>query len=271
MQAGKGDEAALRAFAVNLGAGGDSDAIARATFARVRIDSAWNYQNEADWRYGNYLQRHGLLGRLLDRVRRDAATSTTTEADRRLYARAALALAAQDSMPLGGRALKDLLDSPQLLQAAGLGDADLAGARAVVARHDETNKAFAPLMIRSKTALTAPPESQTSTRATAAAIVDSLRAMAPLTRDRPDLQYHLASLTWLYSSRARASGDAFVAEVTAAVNSPHFDRWMQQSAGLPPPAARPVEKITHAELAKFRNISRELRDRLHRSPPAGTD
>jgi Zn-dependent protease with chaperone function len=252
----KGDDVALRAFAEGLTAGGDPDALGRAIFERVTIDSAMAYQRSPDWNYGSFAQRFALLNRLLDRAR-DA--SATVE-DRALFARAALALAAQQAPMFGMATLRTMLDAPRITQTAGLSEASLTAVRAGVAEHEARSKAFAPFLVRAKQALAG--KSSDSTRQTVAEINDSLRAMAPLTRDRADLQWHLAGVAWQYQSRTGRAADALIADVSAAVESAHFDRWMAQSATLPPPKPRAVKSITHAELSKFRNVTRELRDKL---------
>ena len=256
LPSGKGDDAALRTFAENLTAGGDPDALARAVFERATIDSAMAYQQSPDWNYGTIAHRFVLLNRLLDGARDASGTAE----DRTLFARAALALAAQEAPVFGMATLRTILDAPRITQAAGLSDSSLAAVHAHAAEHEARSKAFAPLLIRAKLALAG--KSSDSTRQMVADINESLRAMAPLTRDRPDLQWHLAAVAWQYQSRARRAADALIADVSAAVNSPHFDRWMAQSATLPPPQTRTPKPITHAELSKFRNVTRELREKL---------
>jgi len=257
----KDDDVALRAFAQNLAAGGDPDALGRAIFERVTIDSAMGYQRAPDWNYGSFAQRFALLNGLLDRARDASATAD----DRALFARAALTLAAQQAPMFGMATLRTILDAPRIAQTAGLSDASLAAVRAGVAEHEARSKAFAPFLVRAKQAL-AGGASQSSTHAMVAEINDSLRAMAPLTHDRPDLQWHLAGVAWQYESRAGRAADALIADVSAAVDSPHFNRWMAQSATLPPPKPRAVKSITHAELSRFRNVTRELRDKLAKEP-----
>ena len=243
-------------LAKQLEAGGDPDALARAVFQRVTIDSAIRYQSSPDWPYGSIGQRYLLLGRMLDRAK-DTGLSPD---ERRRSARAALALAGQESPLLGAGTLRAILDAPRVTQAAGITEADLAAIRSVVAAHEERSKAFATLLITAKQALAG--RASQSTRETVVRIDESLRAMAALTRDRPDLQWHLANVAWQYQSRAGRAADALIADVSATVNSPHFARWMAESQTLPPPQVREAKPITHAELSKFRNVTRELRDKL---------
>ena len=252
----KGDDAALRTFAENLVAGGDPDALARAIFECVTVDSAMAYQQSPDWSYGSVAHRFILLNRLLDRAR-DASGRAE---ERALFARASLALAAQEAPMFGMATLRTILDAPRITQLAGLSEASLAAVRARLVEHEARSKTFAPLLIRAKLALAG--RSSDSTRQTVAEINDSLRAMAPLTRDRPDLQWHLAGVAWHYQSRAGRAADALIADVSAAVGSAHFNRWMAQAATLPPLKSRAVKSITHAELSKFRNVTRELREKL---------
>ncbi len=250
------DDASLRGFAERIAAGGDPDALARAIFERITVDSAIDYQSSPDWRYGSFPQRYVLLNRLLDRAR----DANRPPEERGVFARGALALAAQDAPLFGMGTLRTILDAPRITQAAGLTDADLASVRAAVAEHDGRSKAFAPLLIRAKQALAV--GASQSTREAVADLNESLRAMAPLTRDRPDLQWHLAGVAWQYQSRAGRASDALIADVTAAVNAAHFTRWMAQSNTLPPRRPREAKPITHAELSKLRNLTRELRDKL---------
>jgi hypothetical protein len=250
------DEARIETLAEQLGAGGDPDALANVIFERVTIDSAIRYQSAPDWKYGSIAKRFVLLNRLLDRAN-DAGRSAH---QRRRFARAALALAAQEAPLFGMGTLRTILDAPRVTKTAGMSDADVAAVRAAVADHDGRSKAFAAQLIRAKRALVV--GSTQSTRVAVREIDESLRAMAPLTHDRLDLQWHLAGVAWQYQSRAGRAADTLIADVSAAVNSQHFARWMAESQALPPPQMRAAKPITHAELSQFRNISRELRDKL---------
>lgn len=256
------DEPSLRAFAENMTRGGDPDALAGAIFEHVRVDSPIAYQSSPDWRYGSFPQRHVLLERLLDRAR----DANRTADERRLFARAAVALAAQDAALFGTSTLKMILDAAPIVRAAGLTDDDLPAARAAIARHDAAGKAFAPLLLRAKLALAGASPSG-STRAAVAEIDQSLRAAAPLARHRADLQWHLANALWQYQSRAGQASSALIADVTTGLNAPHFDRWMAQSAMVPAPQDRAAAPMSHAELELARNVTRAIREKLS-APPA---
>jgi hypothetical protein len=231
----------------------------------MHIDSGFGYQRDPDWHYGNMLQRQALLERLLDHAR--GAVPSVPGEDRSLYARAAIALATQEAPIFGYGTLRSLLDAPRVRELAGISEAGIANVRVGIEQHTETSRAFARNLVRAKRALTTAPGSGTSTRAIANEINEALRAMAPLSRERPDLQWHLATVTWQFVGRAGKNASPLVAELKAAVNSSLFDRWMAESATLAPPAPLAPVPITHAELESFRNQTKALRDRLSASPP----
>jgi len=269
------DEATLRAFAVAMNAGGDPVALARAAFDRVRINAPWRYQTEPGWQYGTSITRDKLLQRLIDRAR--GAVPTSPPEDRRLYARAAIALSAQEVSIYGVATCQTLLAAPVIVNTAELSADELNEARGGLKRHLETTRAFGPLFVSVKRALTSPPATQPTSPtspvsslspplslATTEEIASNLRAMAPLTRERPELQWNLANLTWLFASRVGPDAAPVVTELTRMINSPLFARWMAEAAALRPARPpRPPRVLTMEEAKKLRNVTAELRGRLN--------
>jgi hypothetical protein len=260
----KDDDIALRALAENLARGGDPNALADAIFQRVTLRSAIAYQSSPDWRYGTFPRRDRLRNRMLDH----ALDGSLPPQDQRLYARAAIALAAQDASLFGLTTLRTILEAPRITRVAGLNDADLATVLAASKAIEEQGKVFVSHLVQVRRAMEGASPSQ-STRGAVAEIAQAFRAMAPLAHDRPDLQWHLANHVWRYKARAGAAADPLIADLNAELRSPHFAKWVAESTVLPPPAPRPVRRITHEELKNMRNVTKELRDKLAEDAPAG--
>lgn len=261
------EPALLEELAISLNAGGRADDLLRACLERMRVDDAIRYQVLPNWKYGSVIDRQALIGALVERARPGAAAAGTgagaSDGDRRIFARAALLLAAQEAWFQGANNVNNLLSEPWIAATAGLDGKALDDLFESIERHRELSHQFAALKLRAERPLMAG-----AAPAASREIEQTLRALAPLAKYRPDLQWHLSNLAWRYASTLPAEKRPGVAAVgatlAARVADPHFTRWIVDGTGPNPPAPRPVQRITQKELEAFkrRSITNDFRESL---------
>ena len=265
------EPAVLEELAVALNAGGRPDDLLRACLERMRVDDAIRYQMLRDWKYGSILDRRALIAAFVDRARpggevpgggEGGEARAASDGDRRIFARAALLLAAQGAWFETAGGVEQLLREPWLPATAGLEAAALDRLRDDIDQHRELGQRFMALKLRIERPLMA--GGMAGAGAAAARDIErTLREMAPLARHRPDLQWHLSNVTWRYAStlpaEQRAGAAALGAALAARVADPHFTRWVSDGTGPTAPAARPLKPVT---MKGLRNLSQESRDQL---------
>lgn len=149
------------------------------------------------------------------------------------YARAALLLAAQDTVPLGHTQMSVMFRDPDFMQLAGLSSAQCARLDRMLKDHQTLSTAAVKLRTKMEIAIRKP------AGPLPAEVPDAIHDLTVLGQYRMEVRYHLALICGRLRFKFGEPMNDLIGKASRELSDPHFDRWIREAeaacaAGRPP-------------------------------------
>jgi hypothetical protein len=230
-------QASLDRLVDALNQGAAPDTLTSQALRRVSMRDGWTFDEKPDWPYGASIQRLMLIETLWRAAQRDATSKPVVA---RREARAAILLCAQDYSEVGPATLIGLMRSTDAGKLMGMSPEAEGTLREYLSGHQRASRIFFRVYLD---AVDRYPSifADSNLGAKRAAFLELLRPLAAVSIHRPELQFHLASLTGAADELLRRTNGAsqftegpLEHGLQPIVGSELFDRWVSeaQAAGV---------------------------------------
>lgn len=253
-------------FAQSVSGALSPDWLIRQIITHQSSTSQFQHEFSPTWRWGSTARRQRLVRELWAVAMENKGSASATVVPR-LYGRAALLLAAQETHTLGPALVQWIINHEGADQLVGIDDNVSSALRYEIAAFRRTTRIFLNLVAELNTRIGDP---QGANVDRAVELMQQIHTIAPA---RLDLHWYMANQIWLLR------GDPRGAEVARRVHgmlanlaplSPELNRWMNQAISIPPPGApggTSIRVVTDPEQIKKFRVYRPTTRRVPQTPP----